>query len=305
MLPAAYKKISQLVDKLVLLAMNWQIPNSLHENYVVAFSLEEVLAETQIDLHKTAIYSLTAPGEHPIWLKTIDGDILCHVKVRPSVTPNAPLLLYHHGFAEMPFTSSWSRLTPKDKPFPAHSVCVQAPYHNNIREPFIIGFSSVHHIYQMFAGSLLIMKLLQQQFEGEGAAFTIVSGLSWGGITSILFEGIFQQTRAAVPMFSSPNLARVLWDASKRLNRPLPVTHDTLDDLFDFTPYYERGDKSRVFPILGEDDLFFRYDAHAGLFPDETLVTLPAAHVGAMWRTKQEIRQRVLEIMQWAAQNPR
>ena len=306
MLPAAaYKTIGQQVDKLVLLAMNWQIPNSLSENYDAPFSLEEVLAETQIDRRKTAIYSLTAPGEHPIWLKTIYGEILCHVKVRPAVAPHAPLLLYHHGFAEMPFTSTWSRLIPKAKPFPTHSVCVQAPYHNNLREPFSTGFSSVRHIYQMFAGSLLIMQLLQEQFEGEGAAFTVTSGLSWGGITSLLYEGIFQQTRAAIPMFSSPNLAQVLWDASESQKRPLPVPHDTIDDLFNFMPYYERCDKARIFPILGKDDLFFRYDAHAKLFPEETLVTLPAAHVGAMWRTNQQMRQRVLEIMQWATQNPR
>jgi len=306
MLPAsAIKIISQQVDKFVLYAMNRQIPDSLNESYHDSFSLEEVLAGTLINRSKTAIYSLTAPGEHPVWLKTTSGEILCHVKVRPAVAPRAPLLLYHHGFAEMPFTSTWSRLIPKHKPFPAHSVCVQAPYHNSLSEPFNTGFSSVQHLYQMFAGSLRIMQLLQEQFEGEGAAFTIVSGLSWGGITSLLYEGIFQQSRAAIPMFSSPNLAQVLLDAADNQNRTLPVPRETVDDLFNFTPYYERCDKARVFPILGKDDLFFRYDAHAKIFPEETLVTLPAAHVGAMWHTNQKISQRVIEIMTWAAQHPR
>ena len=286
MLPGSpLKRISQQVDRMVLFAMNRQVPDSLGNNYDAPFSLEEVLAETQIDRRRTAIYSLTAPGEHPVWLKTAGANILCHVKVRPAVAPHAPLLLYHHGFAEIPFSGTWSRLIPKDKPFPAHAVCVQAPYHNSLLEPFNTGFSSVQHIYQMFAGSLRLMELMQTQFESEGAAFTTVSGLSWGGINSMLYESIFQRTRAVIPMFSSPNLAQVLLDAAERYNRMLPVPHEIIDDLFNFTPIYERCEKERIFPILGEDDLFFRYDAHADLFPVETLVTLPGTHVGAMWRT--------------------
>lgn len=306
MLPAtAFKTISQQVDRVVLYALNRQIPDSFEQSYDAPFSLEDVIAETEIDRSKTVIYSLTAPGEHPIWLITALGEILCHVKVRPAVAPHAPLLLYHHGFAEIPFTSTWSRLIPKDFPFPAHSVCVQAPFHNSLLEPFSPGFSSVHHIYQMFAGSLRIMELLQEQFESEGAAFTVVGGLSWGGVTSVLYESIFQRTRATLPMFSSPNLAQVLWDAAERYNREMPVPRERIDDLFDFTSYYEVCDKGRIFPVLGKDDLFFRYDDHAKLFPEESLVTLSAAHVGAMWRTNQQLRQRVLEIMKWASKNPR
>lgn len=305
MLPGSpIKTFSQQVDRMVLFAINRQIPDSFADSYDTPFSLEEILAQTQVDCRKTAVYSLTAPGTHPIWLNTASGEILCHVKVRPAVTPYAPLLLYHHGFAERPFTSSWQRLIPKNKPFPAHTVCIQAPYHNGRLEPFNTGFSSVQSIYQMFAGSLREMQLIQDQFESEGAAFTTVSGLSWGGITSLLYGGIFQITRAVIPMLSSPNLAQVLWDVAERFNRDLPVPRQTIDDLFDFTPIYERCDKTRVFPILGQDDLFFRYDAHVDLFPAETLITLPAAHVGAMWRTNQQIRKRVLEIMEWAAQHP-
>ncbi|MDX1413801.1 MAG: hypothetical protein R3293_06395 [Candidatus Promineifilaceae bacterium] len=299
------KTISQQVDRLVLFALNWQIPDSFGDNQDASPTIEEVLAETRVNRQKTILYSLTAPGEHPIWLSTSVGEILCHVRVKPAVTSHAPLLLYHHGFAEIPFTATWSRLIPKNEPFPAHSVCIQAPYHNSLLEPFNPGFSSVQHVYQMFAGSLRIMELMQEQFEAEGAAFTMVSGLSWGGITSMLYEGLFQKTAAAIPMFSSPNLAQVLWDAAERYNRTLPVPRETVNDLFDFTPIYERCEQERVFPILGEDDLFFRYDAHAHLFPEEKLVTLPSAHVGAMRRANHQLRRRVLDIMEWAANNPR
>ncbi len=306
MLPeSARKNIGRKVDQLVLLAMNQQIPDSLEQTYEASFSFEEVLEKTAIDRQKTAVYAVTAPGEHPIWLKTALGEILCHVKTRPALSPHAPLLLYHHGLAESPYTSTWSHLIPKDNPFPAHYVCVQAPYHNNIFEPFKVGFSSVQHIYQMFAGSLRVIEVVQEQFENEGAAFTTASGMSWGGITSVLYEGLFQSTRATVPMFSSPNLAQVMWDSAERHNRKLSVSRQTIDELFDFTPYYENCETSRIFPVLGEDDLFFRYEAHAPLFQNESLITLPSAHVGAMWRTNEKLRERLLEVLLWAAKNPR
>ena len=298
------KTLSQQVDKLVLYAINRRLPGSFDENYVTTIALEEVLAQTQVNRRKTALYSLVSPGEHAIWLDTPFGEIRCHVKVRPAVRPRAPLLLYHHGFAEIPYTSTWERLIPKSAPFPAHTVAVQAPYHNSLSEPISTGFSSVQHIYQMFAGSLRSMELMQEQFEQENAAFTAVSGLSWGGITSLLYEAVFQRVRAVIPLFASPNLAQVLADTANLFGRPLPIPRADLDDLLDFTPYYERCDKDRIFPVLGADDLFFRFDQHAVIYPRETLVILPSTHVGAMWHTKKRLRRHIIEIMAWAAHHP-
>jgi len=299
------KTLNTQIDKLALYMIIRRLPGSFDEGYLAPAALEEVLDQTQVNRRKTAVYNLVAPGEHPVWLDTLFGEIRCHVKVRPAVRPRAPLLLYHHGFAEMPYTSTWERLIPRSEPFPAHTVAVQAPYHNNLSEPFLTGFSSVQHIYQMFAGSLRIMELLQEQFEQEGAAFTAVSGLSWGGITSLLYEGLLQRTRAVIPLFASPNLAQVLSDAAELFDRSLPIPRERLDDLLDFTPYYERCDMDRVFPVMGEDDLFFRFEEHAALYPQETVVALPSTHVGAMRRLKRHLRRHVVETVGWAAQNPR
>lgn len=306
MLPESAKKtISQKMDHLVLYAMNRQIPDSLDSSYDQSISLEEVLSETTVDRRLTAVYMLTAPGEHPVWLNSPLGPILCHIKTRLAVSPQAPLLLYHHGLSEIPYTGTWDRLLPKTQPFPIHSVCVQAPFHNNFFEPFKVGFSSVRHIYQMFAGSMRVMKLVQEQFESAGAAFTTVSGISWGGITSLLYDGIFQSSRATIPMYSSPNLAQLLWDVAGRLHRHMPVTREMIDDLFDFTCYYNDCEQSRIFPIMGENDQFFLFNKHAQVFPQESMLILKSAHVGALWWVSQQMRERVLEIMKWAAKNPR
>ena len=224
--------------------------------------------------------------------------------VRRAPQRELPLLLYHHGFAEFPYTSTWKRLLPKDTPLAAHTVAIQAPYHGSISDPIAKGFASVATLYQMFAGSLRIMEAVQEQFEAQGATYTAVSGLSWGGITSLLYEGLFARSRAVVPMFASPDLAQVMWDAAELCGRPLAVPRETLDDLLNFTDIFERIDPERVFAVMGDNDVFFRFDKHGSIFPTDSLVTVPSTHVGAMWRQNGFLRDHVRNALDWAAGHP-
>ncbi|MAT99299.1 MAG: hypothetical protein CL608_19345 [Anaerolineaceae bacterium] len=286
----------QQIDKAVLFGLNYRVPDSLENSVAEAPSFEDVLAQTTVDMRKTAVYHLTAPGEHAITLQTPHGEIVCRVQVRPAVVPEAPLLLFHHGFNEYPYTNTWRRLFPAAVPLPVHTVCVQAPFHDNWQDPTQIGFASVQNVYQIFAGSLRIMELVQRQFEAEGAAYTVASGVSWGGITSLLYEGLLQQTRAVIPMLSSPNLAQVIWDISDLFNRPMQLTQAELHQYLDFTAYCEQCAADRVFPLLGEDDLFFRLENHAELFAERPLVTIPAGHISAMWQSA-PMRDHILNTL--------
>ncbi len=288
--------VVQQIDKAVLYGLNYRVPDSLESSVEESASFEEVLAQTTVDLRKTAVYHLTAPGEQTVTLQTPLGELVCRVQVRPAVDPQAPLLLFHHGFNEYPYTNSWRRLFPKTAPLPVHTVCVQAPFHDNWQDPTQIGFASVQNVYQIFAGSLRIMELVQRQFEMEGAAYTVASGVSWGGITSLLYEGLLQQTRAVIPMLSSPNLAQVIWDISDLFSRPMQLTQEALQQHLDFTPYYKQCAPDRVFPLLGESDLFFRLEKHADLFAERPLVTIPAGHISAMWHSA-SMRDHVLNIL--------
>jgi len=301
----AFKRsFTQQLDKLVLRILSRGMAGA-NEHVAPGPSLAEVLDQTRVNRRKTILYNLVAPGQHRIWLETPFGEIRCLVKVRLAPLPSAPLLLFHHGFAEIPYTSTWKQLLPPSTPFPAHTVAVQAPYHNSYREPFASGFSSTQHIYQMFAGSLRIYELLQEQFEANRAAFTVASGLSWGGITSLLYEGFFRRARATIPMFASPNLALVMTDGADLIGRTLPMSRTEMDALFNFTPVCDQGDKERIFPVMGEDDLFFRFERHAMVYSPERLLAVPSAHVAAVRRTRRQIRRHVLDVLDWAARNPR
>lgn len=301
---AVRRALGQQVDKLVLQSLNRRIPDSLEENLASGISLEAVLAQTRIDTARTALSNLTEEGEHDIWLDSPQGELHCRVAVRRAPQANAPLLVYHHGFAEYPFTSTWKRLLPKDQPLAVHTVAIQAPFHGNISDPLTKGFASLAAVFQMFAGSLRMIELMQGQFEARGAAYTAVGGLSWGGITSLLYEGYFSRTRAVVPMFASPNLAQVMLDAAELCGRPLNVPREVLDDLLNFTDVFERIDPERVFAVMGDNDIFFRFEKHAQIFPADSLVTVSSAHVGAMWRQNSFLRDHVREALDWAADHP-
>ncbi len=288
--------VVQQIDKAVLYGLNRRVPDSLESSVGDAPAFETVLNQTLVDRQKTAVYQLAAPGEHPVYLQTPMGELVCQVQVRPAVDPAAPLLLFHHGFNEFPYTNSWRRLFPTAVPLPVHTVCVQAPFHDNWQAPTQIGFASVRNVYQIFAGSLRIMELVQRQFEAEGATYTVASGVSWGGITSLLYEGLWQQTRGVIPMLSSPNLAQVIWDISDLFNRPMQLTQEELHQHLDFTPYYNQCASDRVFPLLGEDDLFFRLEKHADLFAERPLVTIPASHISAMWHSA-SMRDHILNTL--------
>lgn len=295
------KTISEQIDKFVLYTMQRRIPGSFESSYQESAAFEAVLAETQVNVRKTAVYNLTAPGEHTVWLDTMSGPIRCRVRVRPAIEPEAPLVLFHHGFNEMPYHISWRRIFYHPSLANIHAVCIQAPFHDNFLHPIGKGLATVQNAYQMFAGSLRMMAILQTCFEGQGAAYTAVAGVSWGGITSLLYEGLFQNSRAVIPLLSSPDLAQVMWDIAQLFNRPLTVTQADLIRIFDFTHYYQQCDPEKVFPLMGEHDRFFPLEHHGELFVtppsrQRPYTTIPGGHITGHMNTAR-LRQHILEVL--------
>lgn len=284
------------LDKVVLYSMNRRVPESLEQSYGKSPTLESVLANTHVNRQKTAVYQITAPGEHTVWLSTPLGEIRCRVKVKLALDPTAPLLIFHHGLNEMPYTSSWSRIFPAQENLPFHTVVLQAPFHDNWMDPLQKGFATVASIYQIFAGSLRIMELIQNQFERQGAAYTALAGVSWGGITSLLYEGMFQRTRAVAPLLSSPNLAQTMRSIADLFNRGTNIPQETMAEMLDFTPYYTQCNPQTVFPLLGKNDMFFRFEQHAPLYGAKHLTTVPGGHITSMWQTV-PLREHILQVM--------
>jgi hypothetical protein len=277
--------IAEFADKIALYAMNRRIPQTLEHSSEQSLAFETVLAGTEVNILKTAVTQLGAPGTHSVWLDSPSGEIKCHVKVHLAPDPAAPLLMYHHGLGEYPYDSSWRRLFGDGRaaPLPMHRVLIQAPYHTSYRAPLTKGFQSLQSIYQMLAGSLRIMEWVQTFFMEQGAAYTVAAGVSWGGVTSLLYEGIFQRTRAVISMLASPNIGQAIWDIAELMGRPLTISHDELLAHLDFTPYYHCIEQAEVYPLLGAQDLFFRQENHAPLFAARPLQVTSGSHISNLW----------------------
>lgn len=298
---ALNKAVAENIDKFVLYTLHRRIPSSFETSYQNAPTFETVLAQTRVNGRKTAVYSLTAPGEHFIWLETMTGELRCRIHVRPAIDPAAPLVMFHHGFNEMPYDMSWRRIFYHPALSNVHAVSIQAPFHDTYSQPTAEGLATVQNAYQMFAGSLRMMELVQSCFEGEGTAYTAVTGVSWGGITSLLYEGVFQRTRAVIPLLSSPNLAQVMWDIAELFHREMAVSREEIMRVFDFTSYYQRCDPDKVFPLLGEHDRFFRLEHHGDLFVtppsrERPFATIPDGHIIGHMKTA-GLRQHVLGVL--------
>lgn len=292
---------SMALDRLALRSMHARVPRSFRQIDRDTPSLDEVLAETLVDERRTPPDSVYAPGGRTVWLRSGDESLLTHVRVKLSPDPTAPVLIFHHGFSELPYYNAWQRIFHRPVPFPLTTVCIQAPFHNHWREPFREAFRSVRRVYQTFAGSLRLIELVQRQFEEAGAAYSVLSGVSWGGVTSMLYAGTFGGVRAVAPMLSSPNLAQVLWDGGELVGMRMPVSKAELESLLDFTPRCAY-DPSRVFPLLGETDVFFQLDKHAGHYASAPVV-VPRAHILSLYGVR-PLRDHILRVMAWADQHP-
>lgn len=289
------------VDRLLMRSFHRRMPASFRELHDERASFDDVLAVTAIDRRRTPADSVYAPGMRTVWLRSGDESILSHVRVRLSPDPTAPLVIFHHGFSEMPWYNSWQRIFRQMPGIPVSTVCIQAPFHNHWREPFREAFRSMRRVYQTFAGSLRLIELVQRQFEANGAAWTVVAGVSWGGVTSMLYAGQFGGVRAVVPMLSSPNLAQVVRDGAALAGETLPISAAELDELLDFTPRCTY-DPDRVFPLLGDTDFFFSPDRHAANYAADPVV-VHRAHVSALYGVS-PLRAHLYDALAWAETHP-
>lgn len=290
------------LDRLVIYSMYRRLPLSFRSSVDGAPEWQTVLAETSVDEQRTPAYSVLAPGKRPIWLRSLGESLCCHVHVRLHPNPTAPLLIYQHGLSEWPYDRSWHALLGHPLTSAAHHVLIQAPYHSNWREPFAEGFASLQRVYQTLAGSLRMMALVRQQFQAAGAAYSVLAGVSWGGVTSLLYAGEFGDVRAVVPLLASPDVAQVIWDGAELCHTDPDVSRAELDAILDFTPQATAYDMNRVFPLLGESDLFFPPDKHAAAFEREPVV-VPRGHV-LNPAGMRPLRQHVHDVVVWAANNP-
>jgi len=81
----------------------------------------------------------------------------------------------------------------------------------------------------------------------------------------------------------------------------MPISKPELEALLDFTPRCTY-DPARVFPLLGEMDVFFQVDKHAGHYATEPVI-VPRAHIFSLYGVR-PLREHILRVMNWADGHP-
>lgn len=292
-------RLAQRLDAFMLATFNTQIPDTFQKTHHLTPSLEEVLGRTRVRFPLTARVGWLRAGEYRFWLECDFGRIPLSLRIQPARRPDAPLLLYHHGLAELPYDGRARRLFSPSERFDAHVVMLQAPFHTSTFDALRRGMYSIHHLYQMLMGSVRMMDMVQTCYEDLGVPYTLAAGTSLGGIVSILYEGLLGRTAAVVPIIASPDMGRVMWDAAHLVGRELHIGREIFDQYLNFTAYFQRADPAKFFPLLSEADVFFLRQHHASIFEERhcPIDWLPAeSHITAALRLEAS-RRRIIEAL--------
>lgn len=270
------------VDKLVLWTLNRTLPPSFDRSYRHTLPFEDVLARTEVRLPLIPEMGLLEARTYRFHLQTLVGRLPVKIRVLPSAQPDAPVIVYQHGFNIIPYDRRACAIFSADAQFDAHIVLLQFPFHRWPHEPIRHMFASLHHLYTAFAGSIRLMEMVHNHYAALGAPYTVAIGTSMGGVTAVLYEALFQQTQAVIPLFSSPNISQLLWDVGLMLQRPITVPKRLLFEYLDFTPHFRRIDPAKIYPLLGAQDMFFRYDHHASVYTDCRVQRAGDSHLSGM-----------------------
>jgi hypothetical protein len=289
--------LSRQLDHLVQSGFSYRVPSTFEETYQDAPPFEHVLDTTRVGFPLVPEMGLLEEREYRFWLHTEVGRIHTRMRVLPAKRPDAPLLVYHHGFFEVPYHVRAQAFFRPRAPFDAHIVMLQAPYHRRLLQPLDLGFQNLHHLYQMVAGSVRMMQMVVDHYLALGTPYAVASGMSLGGIISLTYQGLFGRSRAVVPILSSPNFAQLLWDLSRQTNRPVAIPLEDIEERLDFQRYYQHLDLARVFPLMGENDRFFRHGSHSTIFDQCDVTTIRSSHVSGMWH-RRETREHVIRVLE-------
>ncbi len=227
-----------------------------------ALSLHEHLDAVQLELPPLAEgrrYTLTA--------HTLVGSLDAAFQVRPGPQSDLPVVVYHHGIAEMPYDKSFWGIFRTRLPAQAHLVAVRAPFHRSWFD-LIRGLRTLNDFIAMCAVSVKLIEAVRLLLVARGARGCLVAGLSLGGFLALMHHIIYGTADRYVPLLAGPDLAHVMLEthyrrflAPQALERPTSIKQH-----LNFRQSFQSSDTRRVFPLLARYDLTMLYAYHYACF---------------------------------------
>ena len=240
-------------------------------------SLQEHLTAVQLDLPE-----FTSARRSTLTARTLVGDLEARIQFRPGPHPTCPLIVYHHGVAEVPYDKTFRGIFRPQLPLDAHVVALGAPFHRSWRTLFT-GLATLDNFVAMCAVSIALIEAVRCVLAQRGAHGALVTGTSLGGFLSLMHHLFYGTAERYVPLLAGPDLAHVMLATHyRRFLAPQALAQPgRLQALFDFRDVFQASATHRVFPLLAAYDLDMVYAHHRQCYVacDVPVVTIPRGHI--------------------------
>jgi hypothetical protein len=198
---------------------------------------------------------------------TLAGQLAAGFQLRRGSQPELPVVIYHHGIAEMPYDKSFRGIFRPGLLTQAHWVAVRAPFHRSWFD-LMHGLATRNNFMAMCAASIKLIEAIRHLMIDSGARGCLVAGLSLGGFLTIMHHLIYATADGYAPLLAGPDLAHPMLNthyrrflARQALDNPQPIKAQ-----LDFRRAFQCSDTHRVFPLLARYDLDMPYTYHAACF---------------------------------------
>lgn len=226
--------------------------------------------------------ALTATRHYTVRARTLVGEVTAGFQVRWGPRPDLPVLVYHHGIAEMPYDKSFRGIFRGSLTAQAHLVAIRAPFHRTWID-LLPGLGNMLYFLTMCAVAVQLGEAVRQALLARGARGSVVVGTSLGGFLALLHHLLLGTADGYVPLLAGPDLAHVMLGTHyRRFLAALALTHPPrLQALLDFRQDFQASDTRRVLPLLARYDLDMLYAHHAACYAASgvPVVTITRGHI--------------------------
>ena len=264
------------VDRLHVSVVSRVMPPVFRHGHT-SLPLAEHLAAVHLELPP-----LGGSRRYQTMAETLVGPLEVGYYVRLGPRPELPVLVYHHGIAEMPYDRNFRGIFRGRQPTEAHLIAVRAPFHRSwltVSE----GLATLSQYVAMCAVSVKLMEAVRGLLVNYGARGSMMAGMSLGGFVALLHHLLVGTADVYAPLLAGPDLAHVMLSTHfRRFVAPNALEQAAhIQSLFDCRHAFQASATHRIFPVLAEYDITMPYPYHQACYAasNVAVVTLNRGHL--------------------------
>jgi hypothetical protein len=278
------------VDRLRVVLMSQLAPR------VFRHGVDSACLRDHLDAIRFDLPSLTTARRYTVAVQSLVGEVETELQVRWGLRPDLPVVVYHHGLAELPYDKLFRAIFRAHAPVDAHLVAIRAPFHRSWLD-LSRGLSTLERFMAMCAVSVRLVEAIRFRLITHGAQGCLVTGMSLGGFVALTHHLVYGAADGYLPLLAGPDLAHVMLDTHfRRFLAPQALTQPALiRQRLDLRQAFQNSNSTRVFPLLARYDLDMLYAHHRACYVDSKVpvVTIDRGHTtGAL--TFATLRQHIL-----------